>query len=61
MFNETIPSKNITHFLITLYHSTSILLIQGGQRTVCVEKQFPILKAVLNHHRNHGTNNINDA
>ena len=61
MFNETIPSKNLTHFLITLYHTTSTLLIQGSQRTVCVEKEFSILKAVLNHHRNHGTNNINDA
>ena len=26
-----------------------------------MKKEFPILKTVLNHHRNHGTNNINDA
>ena len=61
MFNETIPSNNLMHYIITLYHTTSTLLIQGSQRTVSVEKEFPILKAVLNHHRNHGTSNINDA
>ena len=26
-----------------------------------VKKEFPILKAALNHHRNHDTNKINDA
>ena len=61
MFNEIIQSSNLTHYTITLYHTTSTLLIQGSQRTVWVEKEFPILKAVLNHHRNHGTNNINEA
>ena len=61
MFNETIPSKNLTHYVITLYHTTSALLIQGSQKTVWVQKEFSILKAVLSHHRNHGTNNINDA
>ena len=60
MFNETIPSKNLTHYIITLYHTTSTFLIQGSQRTVWVEKEFPLLKAVLNH-RNHCTNNINEA
>ena len=61
MFNEKIPSNNLMHYIITLYHTTSTLMIQGSQRTVSVEKEFPILKAVLNNHRNHGTNNINDA
>ena len=31
MFNETIPPKNLTHYIITLYHTTSTLLIQGSQ------------------------------
>ena len=57
MFNETMPSKNLMHYVITLYHTTSILLIQGSQRTVWVKKEFSILKTVLSH----GTNNINDA
>ena len=61
MFNETIPSKNLTRHIITLYHTTSTLLIQGNQRTVWVEKEFPLLKAVLNHHRNHCPTNINEA
>ena len=61
MLNETIPSKNLAHYIITLYHTTSTLLIQSSQRTVWVEKQFSILKAVLNHHINHYTNNIDEA
>ena len=61
MFNETMPSKNLTHYVITLYHTASTLLIQGSQRTVWVKKEFSIRKAVLSHHRNHGTSNINDA
>ena len=61
IFNETIPSKNLTHYIITLYHTTSTLLIQGSQRTIWVEKELQIIKVALNHHRNHGTNNINDA
>ena len=61
MFNETIPSKNLTHYIITLYHTTSTLLIQGSQRAVWVEKEFSIFKVVFNYHRNHCTNNINAA
>ena len=61
MFNETMPSKNLTHYVITLYHTASTLLIEGSQRTVWVKKEFSIRKAVLRHHRNHGTSNINDA
>ena len=61
IFNETIPSQNLTHCITTLYHTTSTLLIQGSQRAVWVKKEFPILKAALNHHRNHDTNKINDA
>ena len=61
MFNETMSSKKLTHYVITLYHTTSTLLIQGSQRTVWVKKEFSIRKAVLRHHRNHGTSNINDA
>ena len=61
MLNETIPSKNLTHYVITLYHTTSTLLIQGSQRTVWVEKEFPLPKAVPAHHRNHCTTNINEA
>ena len=61
MFNETIPSKNIMHYVITLYHTASALRIKGSQRTIWVEKEFPLLKVVLSHHRNHCTNNINEA
>ena len=61
MCNEKIPSKNLTHYIITLYHTTSTLLIQGSQRTVWVEREFPPLITLLNHHRNHCTNNINEA
>ena len=60
MFNETMPSKNLMHYVITFYHTASTLLIQGSQRTVWVEKEFPLLKAVLNHHINHCTTNINE-
>ena len=61
MFNGTIPSKNLTHYVITLYYTTSTLPIKGNERTVWVEKEFPLLKAVLNHHRNRCTTNVNEA
>ena len=60
IFSETIPSKNLTLYIITVYHTTSTLLIQGSHRVVWIKKQFLIVKAALNHHRNHATNNIND-
>ena len=61
MCNEKIPSKNLTYYIITLYHTTSTLLIQGSQRTVWVQREFPPLITLLNHHRNHCANNINEA
>lgn len=61
MFNEKVLSKNLTHCVIILYHTTSTLLIRGNQRTIWVEKEFPLLKVVLNHHRNHCNTNINEA
>ena len=32
-----------------------------SKKSVWVKKEFPILKAALNHHRNHDNNKINDA
>ena len=60
MFNEPIPSKNQTYHKITFYHTTSTPLIKGNQRTVWVEKEFLLLKDVLNYRR-HSTTSITEA
>ena len=60
MLNESIPSKYQTHNVITLHHTTSTLLIQGSQRTVCVKEEFPLLQVVFNHGKDR-TTSINEA
>ena len=60
MLDESIPSKYQTHNVITLHHTTSTLLIQGSQRTVCVKEEFPLLQVVFNHGKDR-TTSINEA
>ena len=50
---EIIPSKNQTLYIIILYHTTNTVLIQGNQKSTWANKEFPILKAVLLHKREH--------
>ena len=50
---EIIPSKNQTLYIITLYHRTNTVLIQGNQKSISANKKCPILKAVLLHKREH--------
>ena len=40
-------------YIITLYHTTNTVLIQGNQKSIWVNKEFPILKAVFLHKREH--------
>ena len=49
IFNERVPSKNQTLFVLTLYHTTNLLLIQGNQKLQWVDTEFPILMTVLNY------------
>ena len=49
--SEIIPSKNQTLYIITIYHTTNAVLIQGNQKSIWANKEFPILKAVLLHER----------
>ena len=53
MVNELVPAKDQTHYIITLFHTMSSLLVQGNQRTVWVVKEFPLLKTILNHRNNY--------
>ena len=46
---EIISSKNQTLYIITLYHTTNTVLIQGSQKLIWANKKFSILKAVLLH------------
>lgn len=59
MVNELVPAKDQTHYIITLFHIMSSLLVQGNQRTVWVVKEFPLLKTILNHRKN-CPNSINE-
>ena len=51
--SELIPSKNQTLSIITLYHTTNTVLVQGNQKSIWTNKEFPILKAVLLHMTEH--------
>ena len=51
--SEIVPSKNQMLYIITLYHATNTVLIPGNQKSIWVNKEFPILKAVLLHKREH--------
>ena len=47
-FNESIPPKSSTLFVITLYHTTQLILIQGNQKQLFVDKEYPILRTIMN-------------
>ena len=51
--SELIPSKNQTLSIITLSHTTNTVLVQGNQKSIWTNKEFPILKAVLLHITEH--------
>ena len=53
--SELIPSKNQTLSIITLYHTTNTVLVQGNQKSIWTNKEFPILKAVLLYMREYNT------
>ena len=47
--SEIIPSKNQTLYIITLYHTTNTVLVQGSQKSIRANNEFPVLKAVFLH------------
>ena len=47
IFNECIPTKNHTMCILTLYHTTNTVLIQGNKKQMWVDKEYPILRTVL--------------
>ena len=51
--SKIMHSKNQTLYIITIYHTTNTVLIQGSQKSIWANKEFPILKAVLLHKREH--------
>ena len=53
--SEIIPSKNQMLYIVTLYHTTNTVLIQGNQKSIWANKEFTILKAVSLHKREHNT------
>ena len=53
--SELIPSKNQTLSIITLYHTTNTILVQGNQKSIWTNKEFPILKAELLYMREYNT------
>ena len=42
------PPKSNNLYVLTLYHTTNTLLIQGNQRANLVDEEYPLLKMVLN-------------
>ena len=48
LFNELIPPKSYILYVLTLYHTTNTLLIQGNLRANWVDEEHPLLKTVLN-------------
>ena len=47
MFNETVLSKNLTHCVITLYHTTSTLLYEAIKEQFGLKKNSRYLKLYL--------------
>ena len=47
-FNESISPKSNILYVLTLYHTTNTLLIQGNLRANWVDEEYPLLKTVLN-------------
>ena len=48
LFNELIPPKSYILYVLTLYHTTNTLLIQGNLRANWVDEEHLLLKTVLN-------------
>ena len=46
IFNECIPTKNYTMYILTLYHTTNTVLIQVNKKQMWLEKEYPILRTV---------------
>ena len=46
-FNESISPKSNILYVLTLYHTTNTLLIQGNLRANWVDEEYPLLKTVL--------------
>ena len=60
LFDKIIPSKKQTLYSLTLYHTTYMILIQGNRKSIWVTKEFPLMKAVINHKCKNNTS-ITDA
>ena len=48
LFNESIPPKSNILYVLTLYHTTNTLLIQGNLRVNWVNEEYPLSETVLN-------------
>ena len=48
LFNESIPPKSNILYVLTLYHTTNTLFIQGNLRANWVNEGYPLLKTDLN-------------
>ena len=46
-FNESISPKSNILYVLTLYHTTNTLLIQGNLRANWVNEEYPLLKTVI--------------
>ena len=55
LFDKVIPSKKQTLYSLTLYHTTNTILIQGNRKSICVTKEFPLMKVIVNHKCKHNT------
>ena len=47
LFNESVPPKSNFLYVLTLYHTTNTLLIQGNLTANWVDEEYPLLKTVL--------------
>ena len=46
-FSESISPKSNILYVLTLYHTTNTLLIQGNLRANWVNEEYPLLKTVI--------------
>ena len=51
LFNGSIPPKSNILYVLTLYHTTNTLFIQGNLRANWVDEGYPLLKTVLHKKR----------
>ena len=42
LFNESIPPKSNILYVLTLYHTTNTLLIQGNLRANWIDEEYPL-------------------